>query len=179
MLTREGLHRGKEVSRFSLESVKTLLKPGRPGKSRSMILSGHLTADRVDRAAATSALLADLNARRRTAELRVDALVEVWRDQAAHRKQAGWGEMEDAARDAIDSLSALLGAIDLARDELSTAKEMARETARETARVSAADASATGRTVQVPRQTDRRARPWATLPSDRLPGEVSSRPAAR
>lgn len=65
----------------------------------------------------TSVRRADLDARRRTAELTVDAFVEVCRTRSVVQDEAGWRELDHTARDAIDALSALLGAIDLARDE--------------------------------------------------------------
>ncbi len=149
-----------------------------------MILSGRLGInDRADRVAASSRLaahLADIDARRRAAELTVDALVQSWRGGAAVQQESGWQEVDDAARDAIDALSSLLGAIDLAR-EVVAREEVAREdVAREdVARedVAREDVAATGHAVAVPRQSDRRARPWTPVASDRLPGEVRSRPA--
>lgn len=85
-----------------------------------MIPSGYLTADRVDRARAAgrlSARLAVLEARRRSAEHVVAVLLETWGESVIDQQQTGWQEMDDAARDVIDALSALLGAVDLARGE--------------------------------------------------------------
>lgn len=62
--------------------------------------------------------LADLDARRRTAEHAVDTLLETWRESPIAQQRTGWQEMDDAARDVIDALSALLGELDLARDEV-------------------------------------------------------------
>lgn len=85
-----------------------------------MILSGYLTADRVDRASTSgrlSARLAVIEARRRTAEQAVDALLEVWRTDPSGQHEAGWQEEDDAAHDVVDALSSLLGALELARQE--------------------------------------------------------------
>ena len=88
-----------------------------------MILSGHLRHDPYDRRGATAAArlahrLADVDARRRVAERSVDALLASWQGGAALHQQSGWQDWDSAANDVIDSLSALLGALDLAREEL-------------------------------------------------------------
>lgn len=86
-----------------------------------MILSGYLTADSVDRASASGRLstrLAEIEARRRSAQDAVDALVEAWRENPVVQHQHQWREVDDAAHDVVDALSSLLGAIDLAREEV-------------------------------------------------------------
>jgi uncharacterized protein YukE len=86
-----------------------------------MIISGHLQHDRSSRAvvsSSTAARVAEVDARRRAAEASIDALVVAWQGGTARHQRSGWQEWDDAARDAIDALSALLGALDLARREL-------------------------------------------------------------
>ncbi len=89
-----------------------------------MILSGHLHHDRHSRTAAArlSDRLADIDARRRVAERSVDALLASWQGGAALHQQSGWQDWDMAANDVIDSLSALIGALDLAREELTDAR---------------------------------------------------------
>lgn len=89
-----------------------------------MILSGHLHHDRHSRTAAArlSARLADVDARRRVAERSVDALLASWQGGAALHQQSGWQDWDVAANDVIDSLSALIWALDLAREELTDAR---------------------------------------------------------
>lgn len=89
-----------------------------------MIISGSLAIDRAAHEAASSdlaALLAGLDERRRAAELAVDLLLSSWRGDAASHFAARWQEWDAGARDVIDALSALLGAIDLARAEIDEA----------------------------------------------------------
>ena len=93
-----------------------------------MILSGHLHHDRRDLRGRTAAdrladRLADIDARRRVAERSVDALLASWHGGAALHQQSGWQDWDLAANDVIDSLSALIGALDLAREELTDARE--------------------------------------------------------
>ncbi|HSF35946.1 MAG TPA: WXG100 family type VII secretion target [Nocardioides sp.] len=86
-----------------------------------MIISGHLQHDRTGRAVVSSftdARVAEVDARRRAAEASIDALVVAWQGGAARHQRSGWHEWDDAARDAIDALSALLAALDLARREI-------------------------------------------------------------
>ena len=85
-----------------------------------MILSGHLHHDRHSRTAAARLAdrLADIDAQRRVAERSVDALLASWQGGAALHQQSGWQDWDVAANDVIDSLSALIGALDLAREEL-------------------------------------------------------------
>jgi uncharacterized protein YukE len=85
-----------------------------------MIISGQLQHDRSGRAVVSSfaaARIAEVDARRRAAEACIDALVAAWQGGAARHQGSGWQEWDSAARDAIDALSALLGALDLARLE--------------------------------------------------------------
>jgi uncharacterized protein YukE len=91
-----------------------------------MILSGHLHHDRHSRTAAArlSDRLADIDARRRVAERSVDALLASWQGGAALHQQSGWQDWDMAANDVIDSLSALIGALDLAREELTDARAL-------------------------------------------------------
>jgi uncharacterized protein YukE len=86
-----------------------------------MIISGHLQHDRSGRAVVssfTAARIAEVDARRRAAEASIDALVVAWQGGTARHQRSGWQEWDDVAHDAIDALSALLGALDLARREL-------------------------------------------------------------
>jgi uncharacterized protein YukE len=86
-----------------------------------MIISGHLQHDRTGRSVVSSfaaARVADVDARRRAAEASIDTLVVAWQGGTARHQGSGWQEWDSAARDAIDALSALLGALDLAREEL-------------------------------------------------------------
>ena len=86
-----------------------------------MIISGTVALDRSAHAAASldfAARLGGLDERRRAAELAVDALLSSWRGEAASHFAARWQEWDAGARDVIDALSALLGTIELARDEL-------------------------------------------------------------
>ena len=86
-----------------------------------MIISGHLQHDRSGRAVVSSfaaARIAEVDARRRAAEASIDALVVAWQGGAARHQGSGWHEWDDAARDAIDALAALLGSLDLARQEV-------------------------------------------------------------
>jgi uncharacterized protein YukE len=86
-----------------------------------MIISGRLQHDRSSRTVVpsfTAARIAEVDARRRAAEASIDALVVAWQGGTARRQRSGWQEWDDAAHDAIDALSALLGALDLARREL-------------------------------------------------------------
>lgn len=86
-----------------------------------MILSGNPCLDRAAHAAASSSMsarLAELDQRRRTAASTVDALLSSWRGDAATHFSSRWQEWDDAATDVVDALSALLGAIDLARRDL-------------------------------------------------------------
>lgn len=94
-----------------------------------MILSGHLHHDRRDRHGRTAAdrlseRLADIDARRRVAERSVDALLASWQGGAVLHQQSGWQDWDLAANDVIDSLSALIGALDLAREELTDARAL-------------------------------------------------------
>lgn len=86
-----------------------------------MIISGHLQHDRSGRAVVssfTAARVAEVDARRRAAQASIDDLVVAWQGGTARHQRSGWEEWDDAARDAIDALAALLGAIDLARQEI-------------------------------------------------------------
>jgi WXG100 family type VII secretion target len=86
-----------------------------------MIVSGTLAIDRATHAAATARFtdrLADLDERRRSAELAVDALLQSWRGDAASHFSSRWHDWDSSAQEVIDQLSALLGAVDLAREEL-------------------------------------------------------------
>ena len=86
-----------------------------------MIISGHLQHDRSRRSVASSfaaARIAEVDARRRAAEASIDALVVVWQGGAARHQGSDWHDWDSTARDAIDALSALLTALDAARDEL-------------------------------------------------------------
>jgi uncharacterized protein YukE len=86
-----------------------------------MIISGHLQHDRTGRAVVSSfsaARVAEVDARRRAAEATIDALVVAWQGGAARHEGSGWHEWDDAAHDAIDALAALLGSLDLARQDL-------------------------------------------------------------
>ena len=92
-----------------------------------MILSGHLQHDRRDRhghraADRLSDRLADIDARRRVAERSVDALLASWQGGAVLHQQSGWQDWDLAANDVIDSLSALIGVLDLAREDLTDAR---------------------------------------------------------
>ncbi len=62
--------------------------------------------------------LAELDQRRRAAAATVDALLASWRGDAATHFASRWQEWDGAATDVVDALSALLGAIDLARRDL-------------------------------------------------------------
>jgi uncharacterized protein YukE len=135
-----------------------------------MILSGHLHHDRHSRTAAARLAdrLADIDAQRRVAERSVDALLASWQGGAALHQQSGWQDWDLAANDVIDSLSALIGALDLAREELADVR----------AQVSVprpAGASAD-------RRAERRAAPGVVRLSDldrRTVGEVSQAPRPR
>jgi len=124
-----------------------------------MILSGHPHRDRRDRHGRTAAdrlsdRLADIDARRRVAERSIDALLASWQGGAALHQQSGWHDWDLAAHDVIDSLSALIGALDLAREELTDARAQ----------------------VAVPHQADRRAGPGAVRIPDldrRTGGELT------
>ena len=86
-----------------------------------MIVSGKLALDRTAHATASAELttrLGDIEARRRAAESTVGSLLASWRGDASSHFSSRWREWDDAANDVIDSLSALLAAIDLAREEL-------------------------------------------------------------
>ena len=86
-----------------------------------MIISGHVQHDRSGRAVVSSfaaARIAEVDARRRAAEATIDALVVAWQGGTARHQGTGWHEWDNAARDAIDALAALLGSLDLARQEL-------------------------------------------------------------
>lgn len=89
-----------------------------------MIISGSVAIDRAAHAAASSDLtarLAGLDERRRAAELAVDLLLSSWRGDAGSHFASRWQEWDAGARDVIDALSALLGAIDLARADIDDA----------------------------------------------------------
>ena len=93
-----------------------------------MIISGHLQHDRSGRSVVSSfaaARIAEVDARRRAAEASIDALVVAWQGGTVRHQGSGWHEWDDAARDAIDALSALLGSLDLAREELAAARAAA------------------------------------------------------
>ncbi|GAA5109002.1 hypothetical protein GCM10023339_08630 [Alloalcanivorax gelatiniphagus] len=116
------------------------------GNGEDMILSGYLSHDRADRAATSARLssrIAEIEARRRAAERSVGQLADAWRGDAGRHEESGWQEWDDAARHAIDALSALLGTLDLAREE-------------------AAQAAEARTTVTVPHQTRRRPDPEAS-----------------
>jgi uncharacterized protein YukE len=86
-----------------------------------MIISGQLQHDCAGRAVISpvhAARIAELDARRRAAEATLGALVASWQGRAAHHHGEGWQACDAAARDAIDALAALLGALDLARREI-------------------------------------------------------------
>ncbi len=86
-----------------------------------MIISGHVQHDRSGRAVVSSfaaARVAEVDTGRRAAEASIDALVAAWQGGAARHEGSGWQEWDSAARDAIDALAALLGSLDLARQEL-------------------------------------------------------------
>jgi uncharacterized protein YukE len=86
-----------------------------------MIISGHLQHDRTGRAVVSSfaaARTAGIEARRRAAEASIDALVVAWQGGTARHQGSGWQEWDDAARDAIDALAALVGELELAREEV-------------------------------------------------------------
>jgi WXG100 family type VII secretion target len=89
-----------------------------------MIISGSVALDRAAHAAASSDLaarLAGLDERRRAAELAIDVLLASWRGDAASHFASQWQEWDAGARDVIDALSALLAAVDLARDDIDRA----------------------------------------------------------
>ena len=97
-----------------------------------MIISGTVAVDRAAHEAAASDLaarLAGLDERRRAAELAVDLLLSSWRGDAATHFAERWQEWDTGARDVIDALSALLGAIDLARAEIGEADTASAQTA--------------------------------------------------
>lgn len=97
-----------------------------------MIISGSVALDRAAHAAASSDLaarLAGLDERRRAAELTIDVLLSSWRGEAASHFASRWQEWDAGARDVVDALSALLGAIDLARDDIDRADDSGAETA--------------------------------------------------
>ncbi|GAA1438675.1 hypothetical protein GCM10009641_44460 [Mycobacterium cookii] len=86
-----------------------------------MILSEDLSLDRSAHDAASSSMsarLAELDQRRRAAAATVDALLSSWRGDAATHFSSRWQEWDRAANGVVDALSALLGAIDLARRDL-------------------------------------------------------------
>lgn len=86
-----------------------------------MIISGHLHHDRPARAAVSSsaaARIAEVDARRRAAAASIDALAVAWQGGTARHQGSGWQQWDDAAHDAIDALSAMLGSLDLARREM-------------------------------------------------------------
>jgi hypothetical protein len=86
-----------------------------------MIISGHLQHDRSSRPVVSSSRtprLAGLDARRRTAEASIDALIVAWQGGTARHRSSGWQEWDRAAHDVIDALSALLAELDLARREI-------------------------------------------------------------
>jgi uncharacterized protein YukE len=131
-----------------------------------MILSGHLHHDRHSRTAAARLAdrLADIDAQRRVAERSVDALLASWQGGAALHQQSGWQDWDLAANDVIDSLSALIGALDLAREELADVR----------AQVSVPHPAVAG--------AERRAAPGVVRLSDldrRTVGEVSQAPRPR
>jgi hypothetical protein len=81
-----------------------------------MILSGNIDHDRVARSAAAArqaAQEARVDATRRSAEHAVDTLLASWREDDGDLDAAHQWEVN--AMDAIDALSALLAALDLAR----------------------------------------------------------------
>ena len=86
-----------------------------------MIISGHLhhhhPRPSID-STRLAARVAEIDARRRDAELSIDALVVAWQGGAALHRGSHWDAWDAAAHDTIDALSALLGALDLARKEL-------------------------------------------------------------
>jgi WXG100 family type VII secretion target len=89
-----------------------------------MIISGSVALDRAAHAAASSDLaarLAGLDERRRSAELAIDVLLSSWCGEAATHFASRWQEWDAGARDVIDALSALLGAVDLARADIDEA----------------------------------------------------------
>ncbi|GAA1934544.1 WXG100 family type VII secretion target [Nocardioides hwasunensis] len=93
-----------------------------------MIVSGTLALDRAVQAAAAAEFavrLSELDERRRDAEQAIDALLVSWRGNAASHFAARAHEWDSAAMEVIDSLSALLGAVDIARRELEDADEHA------------------------------------------------------
>jgi WXG100 family type VII secretion target len=97
-----------------------------------MIISGSVALDRAAHAAASTDLaarLAALDERRRAAELAIDALLSSWRGDAASHFASRWQEWDAGARDVVDALSALLGAVDLARDDLDRADASGAEAA--------------------------------------------------
>ncbi|MBC2931488.1 hypothetical protein [Nocardioides sp. zg-1228] len=87
-----------------------------------MIISGHLHHHHRPKPSADSSRLAarvaEIDARRRDAELSVDRLVVAWQGGAALHRGSHWDRWDTAAHDTIDALGALLGALDLARREL-------------------------------------------------------------
>jgi uncharacterized protein YukE len=86
-----------------------------------MIISGHLHHVRSRRdvvSSFTAARTAEVDARRRAAEASIDALLVAWQGGSASHQRSGWQEWDDAAHETIDALSALLGALDLARREI-------------------------------------------------------------
>jgi WXG100 family type VII secretion target len=97
-----------------------------------MIISGSVALDRAAHAAASSDLaarLAGLDERRRSAELAIDVLLSSWCGEAATHFASRWQEWDAGARDVIDALSALLGAVDLARADVDGADASGAEAA--------------------------------------------------
>lgn len=86
-----------------------------------MTVSEDLDLDPAAHRAASSALsarLVELDERRRAAEACVDVLLASWRGDAATHFATHWQEWDGAATGVIDALSALLGSVDLARQDL-------------------------------------------------------------
>jgi WXG100 family type VII secretion target len=97
-----------------------------------MILSGTITLDPAAHAATTAALrnrLEDLDVRRRRADQSIEGVLASWRGSAADVFPVKWEEWSAATARVVEELAAALQALDLARDDLTSADTLGEDAA--------------------------------------------------
>ena len=100
---------------------------------RPMILSGTITLSPSDHVATTAELrarLEDLDARRRRADLSIEAVLGTWRGGASDAFRARWEEWSSATAGVVEELAAAAQALDLARADAVAADSSSEQLAR-------------------------------------------------